>query len=313
VFGARWLLPFVVGLSVFLWPGFMARGVTISNSALALPVALLFLHELWRADAERDVGRRLTWAGLLLGLCLLTKLTLVFLVAPFLFVVARLLYRRRDRHALGRVALALVLPVLMLAPWVAFNLNHYSSLTGNDVGRDLEQEGLPTKPDFHVGDVPAKTGSLLDSFLPEEWKHVECGGGGGQGEFALGGGTGCQFADYRTTAMSANAIVLKLLIYGLPLLALLLVPRLVASRAFGLLFVPLVLAVVTIQLTLLLANWDIFFPRHAYPVLPAFALFAVIAWRRLLAREWAVAAVAGAVLLCAVAFWVDRGLGVGHL
>jgi 4-amino-4-deoxy-L-arabinose transferase-like glycosyltransferase len=312
VFGERWPLAFAAGLTMFLWPGFVARGVTISNSALALPLGLFFLHELWVTDRDRDTGRHLFAAAALLGLALLTKLTLVFLVVPFGLVIARLAWRGRDRRTLIRLGLALVLPLVLLSPWLAFNLDQYGSLTSNDIGVDLQREARSFNPDYGIRDIPEFTGSLLDSFLPEEWKQVSCEDGGA-GDAAFEGDQACSFADYRNDLTSAAAIVLKVLFYGLPTLALLLMPRLLASRAAMLLVLPVVVSVAIIQITLVVEDWSLFYPRHYYPVLPAFALFAVIAWRGLFKREWAVAGLVAVSVLCSAVFWLDRALGVGHL
>jgi hypothetical protein len=54
VFAGRWLLPFSLGLAVLLWPGVLVRMVTVSNSALELPLALAFLLAVWRATERRS-------------------------------------------------------------------------------------------------------------------------------------------------------------------------------------------------------------------------------------------------------------------
>jgi hypothetical protein len=60
-------------------------------------------------------------------------------------------------------------------------------------------------------------------------------------------------------------------------------------------------------------DWSLFYPRHYYPVLPAFALFGVMAWRGLVHREWAIAGLVAVSVLCSAVFWLDRAIGVGHL
>ena len=70
VFAGRWLIPFSLGLSVLSWPGVIVRTVTVSNSALELPLVLLYIYALWQATAHRS-GRWLAAAGALFGLCLL--------------------------------------------------------------------------------------------------------------------------------------------------------------------------------------------------------------------------------------------------
>src|SRR3712207_4767523 len=92
VFREGWLLPFCLATWLLMWPGVVARSVTVSNAALEVLLGVAFILACWRA-ADRPSPRRLLLAGALLGLCLLTKLTLVFL-APVLLVPARALLRR---------------------------------------------------------------------------------------------------------------------------------------------------------------------------------------------------------------------------
>jgi hypothetical protein len=72
--------------------------------------------------------------------------------------------------------------------------------------------------------------------------------------------------------------------------------------------VPALLAVLTIAATLLLADWDLFLARYLYPALPPPALFAAIAWRRLLRFERAAAIAAGAASAAVAALWIDAAL-----
>ncbi len=319
VFGEDWTLPFVAGLAVFLWPGFIARGVTISNAALALPLALLFIHELWRADTERT-WRHLWAASVLLGLCLLTRLTLSFLALPLAVVVARLVWAQRSRVTIAKGVLVLVLPVVFLVPWMTFSLDHYDALTPNKVGVAIQDKvANPTGKQYSASELPRRNWGLLNAFLPEEWKSLKCDGRGKPGSFTLGASAAaptCHYETYQTSLMSLNASVLKLVLFALPLLSLLLAWRLALTREFLFLVVPLLLSVAVIDWALVASNWSLFYPRHAYPMVPPFALFAVIAWRRLPGvskATWVPAALAGVMVLSAAAFWADRWIRVGHL
>jgi len=122
----RWEL-LAVALSVLLWPGVIVRVVTVSNAALELPITLLYVLALWHATVRRS-PRLLLVAAALLGLCLLTALTLLFL-AVLLAVPAYALLRERgrDRTALAWVAAAVAIPVALLAPWVLSNESRYGA------------------------------------------------------------------------------------------------------------------------------------------------------------------------------------------
>lgn len=100
VFGKRWRIAFCVVLSTFMWPGVIVRAITVSNAALELPVVLLYVLVVWRATAKPG-ARWLLAAGGLLGLCVLTQLTLVCLAPLLAFPLVRQLYKHRVRLALG--------------------------------------------------------------------------------------------------------------------------------------------------------------------------------------------------------------------
>ncbi len=285
-FGRDDLLPFAGGLAVLLFPGVLVRGVTVSNTALELPLALLFLAVLWRADAGGS-RRALLGAGTLLGLALLTKLTLAFLIPLYAVVLVRNLRRHAERRlatALG----AVLIPALLLAPWTAFNLHHYDSLSANERARDMQSAaGIPPERSRTGTDVlPEKNWNLTDAFLPQEW-------------------------DSKRNRMSALVDIvgngLKLVFFGLPALLLAIRPGLLRTREFGLLVAPVLLGVLMINLTLLVEDWDIFLARYFYPVLPAFGLFAVVAWRRLLRSNAAALALTAAVTLALGGLWLYLG------
>lgn len=75
VFEERWPVPYCLALSTILWPGVIVRAITVSNAALELPLVALYVLVLWNATA-RPRARSLVAASGLLGLCVLTQLTL---------------------------------------------------------------------------------------------------------------------------------------------------------------------------------------------------------------------------------------------
>ena len=149
--GARAAYP--VGLAVLLWPGVVVRGVTVGNTPLELVLALAFLIVLFRG--------RLAWAGVLLGAMLLTKLSLVAFVPLFLWE----LWRRRTWWPV-------VLPPLLLAPWLVLNQVRYGSPTvdlaggGGVVGGPAPASGLADR----IGDLPRLNWRLVDGVLPQEFR-----------------------------------------------------------------------------------------------------------------------------------------------
>jgi len=163
--GAAALAGFSAALLVLLWPGVVVRSVTVGNTPLELALATGFLLVLWRADGDTR-ARPMVLASVLLGLCLLTKLTLVLLAPLFLVVLARRAWAGAPR---AQWALAAV-PLLLLAPWLALNIERYGSLTVNALGTpgvvgSVQTAGLLDR----VGDMPHWAAKLFDGVLPQEW------------------------------------------------------------------------------------------------------------------------------------------------
>jgi 4-amino-4-deoxy-L-arabinose transferase-like glycosyltransferase len=168
VLPARPLLAFAGALNVLLWPGVVVRAVTISPTALEILLVTTLLLALWRV--REGAGRR--WviaAGALTGACLLTKTTLVY-VLPLVAVVLALDWRRRRDTVALLVAAAL--PLAMLAPWVAFNQDHYGSLTANEQAHAQQMPQVnPSGKTYGGGELRAFTRRLFDNVLPTEWRR----------------------------------------------------------------------------------------------------------------------------------------------
>ncbi len=230
---------FAVALCFLLWPGVVVRTVTVSNAALELPLALGAMLAA-RAAHERRDGRLLVLAGALAGLGLLTRLSLVVLL-PVLAVVALLHVRRGGRRATA--ALALALPCLLLAPWVASNVERYGAPTASALVREMQDPVLnPSGRDLGTGDLPDLHERLLGGVIAEEW-----------------------WSELLSPAKRRLRDVFLLLTLALPL-GLVLVRR---PPAWALLCAPLALGIGLMSAGLLLGNWDFFYPRYLYGVLPA--------------------------------------------
>jgi hypothetical protein len=253
---ARRVLPqdpfacFSLALTFFLWPGVVLRAATVSTVALELVAGAALALALWRALSERS-DRWLVAAGALTGIALLTKLTLLAF-APALAVVCVAFLRERR---LGAVVGAVALPGLMLAPWLAFNLDHYGALTGKaEVQALLEPALNPEGRDYSVGDLPAKHVALLKGVLPDEW-----------------------WVEFLSTAKRRLRDVLVGSVMAVPVLAAVRIPAPERRRALAVLALPLLAGIALMSLSLLVENWDAFYPRYLYGTLPGFGVFAGLA------------------------------------
>jgi 4-amino-4-deoxy-L-arabinose transferase-like glycosyltransferase len=242
---------FALALTALAWPGVVVRTVTVSNAALELPLDLGALLLLWDAHERRD-GRRLALAGLVVGLALLTRLSSVVLVPVLAGVAVGFLRGGGSRRT---VALALVLPLLALAPWVASNLDRYGAPTAGAVVRAMQEPVLNSAGrDYGAADLPRLHDRLLNGVLAEEWWS--------------------QFLSPVKRRLRDIFVALAFLVP--PLLAAVRRPR-GGARALALLAAPLALALALMTAGLLIGNWDFFYPRYLYGVLPAYGLFAALA------------------------------------
>jgi 4-amino-4-deoxy-L-arabinose transferase-like glycosyltransferase len=276
------LLVFSVALTVLMWPGVIVRAATVSNAALELLLACAFLYVLWQADEDRDQGRLLL-AGALLGLCLLTKLTLVALAPLLLVVAARNALRGGDRRARLAAAGAVALPVLVLMPWLIFNLHHYDALTANSLAKEMQASSVnPTGITYTLGRFIDMVPRLFEGILPQEWA----------------------FAAVQSPPMGFGLDFLKVALFGLPAVLLAVEPRWLRTRHAALLVAPFLLGIAMVGYVTLVENWPIASSRRLYAELPALALFAGLSWVRLFrsSRVAPTLAIASSAVLAAA--WV---------
>ena len=274
----RWEL-LAAALAVLLWPGIIVRTVTVSNAALELPVTLAYVLAVWHATARRS-PRLLLAAAALLGLCLLTALTLVFLAVLLAVPAVALLRERRARAALAWIGVAAAIPLALLAPWVASNEARYGALTATALAKALQAPVVdPTGAHYGLGSVLAWLGRFERPLLPQEW-WTQYGGAG------------------------VILRVLPALLLAAALIPLLRRPRLARTPAAALLVSPLALGFLTMAGIVLFADWPSFLPRYVNAEFVLLALFAAWAWLESHARPHAILAAAGAASLLSAAVWV---------
>ncbi len=189
----RWMIGWAFTLVFFALPGVVVRFVTISNLPLAVPLAILFATELW-IGWQRHSGRRLTLAGLFLGLAVLTQLEELFLVPVFAVVVGAEAWRRGRakpvrspgtartarppvRKVLAPLAVAVAVPIVLTAPWFLFNEANYHMLTAGPIAIAEQTPAVnPHHLHFALRNLPNDTVRYLsDPTLPEEWAGALAG------------------------------------------------------------------------------------------------------------------------------------------
>jgi 4-amino-4-deoxy-L-arabinose transferase-like glycosyltransferase len=261
---------FALAAAVLLWPGVIVREITIGNSPLELVLTTAFLLVLWRA-ASASGWRPLVAAAVLLGLGLLTKLTLLCLVPLFLVVLARRVRSRRG--ALTALAVA-VLPLLVLAPWLIANDVRYGGpvtvdITGN-AGISVATAGPALGARLSaLGGLYVR---LVQGPLPQEWLH-----------------------QYNVKWVHHTCWILVLGLVALALFALLARAR---DPRVWFLAAPFLGGLLLTTVVYLATGNDAFLMRYLYPTLPPLALAAALA----LPRRLPVAAV---FTVLALALWVD--------
>jgi hypothetical protein len=280
VFNDRWRVPYCLALSTILWPGVIVRVITVSNAALELPLVLLYVLVVWNATV-RPRGRSLVAAGGLLGLCGLTQLTLVCLAPLLAFPIAAQLNRHRDRSTVGTAALALALPLIVVAPWLVSNESRYGALAASSLTEHLTESYESMGQRSGLTAVTSRLWRLGRAALPQEW-----------------------WQEYRG-ALDILLIALPLMLLLIATLATVRHPRVLPSQAAGLLATPWLLGLATLIGIVLLDAWPAaLFPRYINPMLAPFALFAAWAWVQAKMRTRSLLALAAASSITASLIWI---------
>lgn len=263
---------FAFAATFLLWPAVVVRQATFSNAILDAPLTLATALLLWDAD-ERDDGRRLVAAGALVGVALLSRLTLLPLALLLAIVAWRML--RRRAVSLRLAAGALALPPLLLAPWIASNLDRYGSPTASAIVRRMQEPFLnPTGETFGPLELPRLARTLPRGLLPEEWwsQLLEAG-----------------------PRLLVGALTLALVLGPLALAA----RRRPEARAWLLLALPLGAGLALMAAGTVTGDYDFFLPRYLHGGLAAYAVFAAVAVHRALGVRALLPAAAGATAVLA--------------
>jgi len=92
-------------------------------------------------------------------------------------VVVAEAYRRRSFPAVLPLVVAVAIPLVLIAPWFAFNEAHYHMLTAGPIAiREQMQVVNPQHLHFSLSQLPNDTvASILDPTLPGEWGPILAG------------------------------------------------------------------------------------------------------------------------------------------
>lgn len=278
VLGPRWRVGYAAVLPIVLWPGVLVRMITISNDVLALPVGLLvalLTVGAWR----RRSPRWLLGAGAGLGVALLTKATLIFMV-PALLVTAVSALRWPVPRARVAAVLSIVVPLVMITPWMVANSVRYDTL--GLLGSSPEVLALyPPGPGIVTDGVLPRVERLAVASLPQEfWREYEL--------FEVGGAV-------------TRGLVVALVAFGM--VGALTARRRLEASSYVVLGLPLVAGVTGLIVKFERTGGDGFFGRYLYAAAVLFALFGAAGWIRA-GRSRVVVGWAVTVSVVAAGFWV---------
>lgn len=292
LFPRRWQPALPLAGVVLLWPGVVIRSVTISNDALAIPVALLFLLLAARAFAAPGL-RRTALAAAGFGLCLLAKLTLAYLgvvLLPLLLLGRRSL-RSRAAGALAAVAIV----GCMLSPWVTFNLAHFGAPTGDGVARQLQARwDGPDKRVSSLGAIASRLPGLALWTLPQEWVEPAA--------------TTPVPHPSRLTTVRVNKVVggaIEGVVLAIAVAAAILYRRELTWRRLLLLAVPVVAAIALLAIASRVADWDVLVSRYLYAAVLPLALLAGAGWARMARSPRIVLGLPLALVVGTIGMWAS--------
>jgi 4-amino-4-deoxy-L-arabinose transferase-like glycosyltransferase len=274
---------FGLALTVLMWPGVILRTVTVSNAGLELLMACILVYVLWVADEDRS-ERWLLLGGATFGLAMLTKLTLIALAPLLLLVAVRHVLRSRDRRAVLIAVAAVALPLVVMSPWLIFNLVHYDALTPNSLAKMMQEPSVnPNGITYTVGRFMDRVPQLFEGILPQDWALVPSA----------------------APLMGLGFDFLRVAVFGLPVLLLLVDPGEIRRRQAFLLAAPFLLGFAMVAWVTLVENWPIGTSRRLYAETPALALFAGFSCLQLFRSKRVIVVLAVASSLVLAAAWVD--------
>jgi len=275
---------FAFALTALLWPGIVLRTVTISNSGLEFLIGIGLTLVLWRAWQRRSAGW-LIGAAALLGFGLLTRLTIIFFI-PGLLICAVAVLRQAQISARTRWlagAGVIVIPALIMAPWLLSNLDRYGSLTGSRIWRQQQEPSLnPDGIQYALSDIPSRLLVITRGLLPEEW-WIEL---------------------LSTLKRWVLTTLMTALVVFAPLGVLSVRPSERRTQLLALLALPVGVGIIWMSYVLLVINWDFFLPRYLYPTIPGLMLLAAVSLGRLRRGARALTASAAVITALLAVGWV---------
>jgi len=289
LFPSRPFVAFAFGMVFFLLPGVIVRSVTVSYQPLATLVSLVFLFLACKAyrAAKGGADRWLLLAAATLGLALLTHVFLAYLAGVFAVVVLRRLWLDRSRRIVLLVACCAAIPVVIVGPWIAFNLAHYHNATANSLARKIQQPLInPTNHNYKAGDSWHMTSEYVrDFFLPNEWTPLTI----------------------LVRGVKATVWGLAALLFLLPFVLFLVRPSAVGADSALLLGVPFILNLVLVEVTSVVANWPSF-GRYLYGASATWMVFCYVATSRVVRSSTVVLATVLLGTAGAGYLWIEGGL-----
>jgi hypothetical protein len=168
VLGEDRIYGVALGLCAFAIPGLVVYQTVVSNDALEFPLAIAVLAACARATRMPHRRSPMILAAILFGAVVLTKLTSAYLFLPVGAAMIYRLWHDQTRARAVETLVAALIPMLMLAPWLALNEKRYHSLTADHLAH-VEQ--LPTLNPRGIrltwGQVPALDRTLTASYMPK--------------------------------------------------------------------------------------------------------------------------------------------------
>lgn len=127
-------LPTYSLIALATLPGLILRSATISNASTEIFLSsLIFYLLLFWLKPEKIETKKIIIIGLLIGATALTKLTALYLL-PASLLYLLFLYKKIDY----RLIYILIVPLVLLAPWLLWNHHQFGSFTANSIAQQMQ-------------------------------------------------------------------------------------------------------------------------------------------------------------------------------
>lgn len=253
----------ILVLNFFLIPGLIVRNITISNSILEIPLILTLLLLVYQYQSTKK-NKYIYYQGIIMGLSILTKTTLIYFAIVWLFFLINIIIKSNfNKKIILHCFLSGLLSIIIVSPWVIFNIKNYHSLTPNELALEMQRYVVnPNNQDYKITELYKYDNMFVNTILlPEEWNR-----------------------HYYTNSIFQNPKeLIKNIFFILPIVLIPLNMKLFKKKY--LLITPILFNLTIQNIIIIFNNWPVFLGRYLYSSLIPYAIFVNLLFEKITSKK----------------------------